>query len=227
MPSNRVSLSRKRSDTERGLARFSARETSTRVQEKKKMKRTVMQTFALKVIISMIAATVSAANQPLQGQEQRPSVADEVKVAPGAIHMVWKGKETIEPEISAMVDKQKVFNMENASHDPSVKAVANRTSRWTGILNLPEPGLYTFNMVYRGCGRDSTMELSINGTSIMSGAYQNTGSKNVYIPGPANIEVTMYSPAAHMGNHVLLRYKKAGTLDYTLITPETLYHAIK
>lgn len=190
------------------------------------MKRPGIQAFTLNVI-AMIAVTAIAVVQPLQAQEQRPSAAEEVKVAPGAIHMVWKGKETIEPEIAAMVDKQKEFNMENASHDPSVKAVANRTSRWTGVLNLPEPGLYTFNMVYHGWGRDSTMSLSINGTHIMSGTGQNTGSKNVQIPGPANIEVTMYSSAAHMGNHVLLRYKKAGTLDYTLITPETLYHAIK
>ena len=109
------------------------------------------------IIAVTAVATMSIAEEVPSGlANSKVSEESEIKAAPGAILMVWKGKETSEPEIAAMVDKQKVFDMNNASGDPSVKAVANRTSRWTGILNIDEPAIYTFNVVYRGWSKDST-----------------------------------------------------------------------
>ena len=207
--------------------------SETQTGERKiKMKMTTSNGIRLSIVCAIVAvtavATMSIAEEASSGlSSSKVAGESEIKVAPGAIHVVWKGKELSEPEIAAMVDKQKVFDMNNESRDPSVKAVGNRTSRWTGILNVDEPAVYTFNVVYRGRSNDSTMSLSINGVHVIGFSGSGTGSKNVQLPGSANIEMTLYSSSAHMGNNVLIRYKKAGTLDYTTIAPETLYHAVK
>ena len=184
------------------------------------------------VVAPVMANSLLADATPTQPAGQSAPAADpapEVKVAPGSVLMVWKGKDTTEPEIFAMVDKQKSFNMGNADKDPSVQVVQALTCRWTGILNVAEPGLYTFNVVHNthpfGVQSGYTMSLKINGTPILDCTGSGTVSKNVQIPGPANLEITMGS--SNERNSVLVRYKKAGTLDYTTITPESLYHTIQ
>jgi len=142
---------------------------------------------------------------------------------PGAVLMVWKGNDLAEAEIAAFVDKGKKFDSHNAECDPSARSINNRTSRWTGILNVDQPGLYTFNATAHVWG-DSRWSVTINGVPVLGAPQSATMSKNVQLPGPVNIEIVMHSVSARSDNDLLLRFKKAGTLSYRTITPETLYH---
>ena len=138
--------------------------------------------------------------------------------------MVWKGNDLAEAEIAALVDKGKNFDIRNADQDPSAASVNDKTIRWTGILNIDEPGLYTFNGTAKLYG-DSRWSVVINGVPVLGAPKSATMSKNVQLPGPVNIEVVMHSSQSDViGNKLLLRFKKAGTLSYIVITPEMLYH---
>lgn len=171
------------------------------------------------------ATTAAPVAQAAAPQQAVTPVAQttEVKAMPGAILMVWKGNDLAEAEIAALVDKGKKFDSHNANQDPSAASIQDKTSRWTGILNIDQPGLYTFNGTAKVWG-DSRWSVVINGVPVLGAPKSATMSKNVQLPGPVNIEVVMHCPASNMGNELLLRFKKAGTLSYTVITPEMLYH---
>jgi len=154
----------------------------------------------------------------------------ELKVEPGAVLMVWGGKDTSEAEITAMVDKGQKFNSDNGDADPAVKRTSSITCRWSGILNVNDAGIYTFNLTqYLRSG--SKASISINGMQVFAVESQHASrSKNVKLPGPANIEITIYAEnhTHYRGDSsLLLRYKKSGKISYTTITPETLFHGVE
>lgn len=153
----------------------------------------------------------------------------ELKVEPGAVLMVWAGKDTSEAEIAAMVDKGPKFDAQNGNTDPAVRSTGEITCRWSGILNVSVPGIYTFNLTSDLRWSESRAFVFINGVQVFE-MTDRTGSraKNVQLPGPANIEIVIYAPSHNQARHsLMLRYKKAGTLAYATLTPEALFHGVE
>ena len=182
----------------------------------------IVMTGALQAQLANAKTTFPASSSTSQIQQ------DEVKVAPGAVLMAWKGKNVLEAEIAAKVDTGKEFSSRNINSDPIAASTNEKLSKWTGILNVTEPGLYTFSI--KGYGvRDSTSSLFINGTQIFSGGGDYTSSKNVQLPGPVTMEVIIYSnyTLGTCNNGLFIRFKKAGTLSWTVITPEMLLHKVQ
>ena len=143
--------------------------------------------------------------------------------------MVWAGKDTSEAEIAAMVDKGPKFDARNGDTDPAVRSTADITCRWSGILNVSAPGIYTFNCTENLQVHESKAFVFINGVQVFEMTGR-TGSraKNVQLPGPANIEIVIYGAYRTRSSHsLMLRYKKAGTLTYTTLTPEALFHGVE
>ena len=153
----------------------------------------------------------------------------EVKVEPGAVLMAWKGKNMMEADIAAKIDTEKAFHSNNITSDPVARATRDRICKWSGILNIQEPGLYTFSAVGYGVVDNGTLALLINGTPIVSFTCQDgTASKNVQLPGPVNLDIVMYTPfQLRDGTSILIRFKKAGTLSWTVLTPEMLMHQVQ
>ena len=153
----------------------------------------------------------------------------EVKVEPGAVLMAWKGKNMMEADIAAKIDTEKTFNSRNIESDPVALATRNRICKWSGILNIQEPGVYTFSAVGYNIVNNGTLALLINGKPIVSFSRDNdTVSQNVQLPGPVNIEVVMYTPGQVFGGtSILIRFKKAGTLNSTVLTPDMLMHQVQ
>lgn len=168
------------------------------------------------------ATTQPAATKPVVQQA-------EVKVEPGAVLMAWKGKNMMEADIAAKIDTEKAFNSHNITSDPVARATRDRICKWSGILNIQEPGLYTFSAVGYGVVDNGTLALLINGTPIVSFTGQDgTASKNVQLPGPVNLDIVMYTPfQVNRGTSILIRFKKAGTLSWTVLTPEMLMHQVQ
>ena len=168
------------------------------------------------------ATTQLAAAKPVVQQA-------EVKVEPGAVLMAWKGKNMMEADIAAKIDTEKAFNSNNITSDPVARATRDRICKWSGILNIQEPGLYTFSAVGYGVVDNGTLALLINGTPIVSFTERNgTASKNVQLPGPVNLDIVMYTPfQVNGGTSILIRFKKAGTLSWTVLTPEMLMHQVQ
>ena len=189
---------------------------------------TPTQAVAVTAPAPVITTTAPVAQGAAPQQAATPAAQTaEVKAMPGAILMIWQGNDLSEAEIAAFVDKGKRFNIRNADQDPSAVSVRDKTVRWTGILNIDEPGLYTFNGT-ANVTKDSRWSVVINGVPVLGASGSATMSKNVQLPGPVNIEVVMHCSNSLRGSlaiwELLLRFKKAGTLAYTVITPETLYH---
>lgn len=178
------------------------------------------------------AATATAATAVATAAQTAAAPAmTELKVEPGAVLMVWAGKDTSEAEIAAMVDKGQSFNVRNGNADPSVQSLSAMTCRWSGILNVSEPGIYTFNVTQDlEWGKSSVFINGVNVFDMTKG--RRALSKNVQLPGPANIEVVIYEEYLRQGRTFsrmpfMLRYKKAGTLTYTTLTPEALFHGVE
>lgn len=177
------------------------------------------------VCCSLVACAMMSFAQ--EGNVNEVSSASEVKAAPGAILMAWKGSDTTEAELAAFVDKGEVFDIVNSKADVSAANADNKTIRWSGILNVSEPGLYTFNATFAPAGyiKKTVFSLSVNNTKVFEANQRGTMSKNVMLPGPVNIDVEMYvSNNADNSSKAILRFKKAGTLKYTEIKPAMLYH---
>ena len=174
-------------------------------------------------------ATTAATAASTAAQATTVPAATELKVEPGAILMVWAGKDTSEAEIAAMVDKGPKFDAQNGNTDPAVRSTGEITCRWSGILNVSAPGIYTFNCTSDLRWSESKVFVFINGVQVFE-MTDRTGSraKNVQLPGPANIEIVIYAPSHNQARHsLMLRYKKAGTLAYTTLTPEALFHGVE
>lgn len=174
-------------------------------------------------------AATAATAASTAAQAATVPAATELKVEPGAILMVWAGKDTSEAEIAAMVDKGPKFDARNGDADPAVRSTADITCRWSGILNVSAPGIYTFNCTENLQFHESKAFVFINGVQVFE-MTDRTGSraKNVQLPGPANIEIVIYGTYHTRSRHsLMLRYKKAGTLAYTTLTPEALFHGVE
>lgn len=213
-------------DTERGPARpppVNANPGPEKERMSMKYKELVIALSVLGCPIFAVAQEVTAAKA-----DSAPAREAEVKAEPGAVLMVWKGKDTTKPELAAMIDKQKAFSVRNAENDPSVGMLHHKTCCWTGILNIEEPGSYIFNVVYNAPTKGSVFALSINGTQIARFEGTSTDSIEVQLPGSVNIAITLYQDHySHDRDRVIIRYKKKGALGYAAIGPETLYHAVK
>lgn len=174
-------------------------------------------------------AATAATAASTAAQAATVPAATELKVEPGAILMVWAGKDTSEAEIAAMVDKGPKFDARNGDADPAAKSTTDITCRWSGILNVSAPGIYTFNLTPQLRWQGSKALVFINGVQIFEvAAYAGSCAKNVQLPGPANIEIVIYAPSHNQVRHsLMLRYKKAGTLAYTTLTPEALFHGVE
>lgn len=158
----------------------------------------------------------------------------EIKVAPGAELRVWRGTDIAEPEIVSIVDKKETFTNRNASHDPASRGLRSATLKWTGILNVSEPGTYVFSLAHEASHNRSSISFSVNGVQVVKYVGGGALSKKVTIPGAVFIELTLYASTgvptidrARTIESVLIRYKKDGDIQYTSIAPIMLYHAVE
>lgn len=158
----------------------------------------------------------------------KPAVQQtEVKVEPGAVLTAWKGKNMMEADIAAKIDTEKTFNSDNIESDPVARETIDRICKWSGILNIQEPGVYTFSFAGY-LFPEHTMSMKINGAPVVSLERRGTMSKNVQLSGPVNVDVVLYTPYQTRGpSSVLIRFKKAGTLDWTVLTPGMLMHQVQ
>ncbi|MBQ9431074.1 MAG: hypothetical protein IJU44_05935 [Kiritimatiellae bacterium] len=192
--------------------------------------------FLFKLIAIMILpVALEATADPIMGETNAPpeKPATEIQAAPGAILWVWKGKETSEPEITAVVDKQKTFIASNADNDPGVQQLNSMTLRWQGILNL-EAGIYTFNFMSNDTDKEGFIRIKVNGKEVFvaEGAGNATKSVNLDLPGAVNVEITMFEKRQNLrmrgAAKVTIRYKKNGAIGWQgTVTPENLLHIVK
>ena len=190
-------------------------------------------TSSIMMVTGLVIAQQAVSQATTQPAAAKPAVQQaEVKVEPGAVLMAWKGKNMMEADIAAKIDTEKAFHSNNITSDPVARATIDRICKWSGILNIQEPGLYTFSAVGYGVENNGSLALLINGTPIVSFTGQDgTASKNVQLPGPVNLDVVMYTPPPsrflRVETSILIRFKKAGTLSWTVLTPEMLMHQVQ
>lgn len=183
---------------------------------------------SLAMLTGFVAAQQVAPQVTTQPTAVKPAVQQtEVKVEPGAVLMAWKGKNMMEADIAAKIDTEKAFDYRNIESDPVARATRDKICKWSGILNIQEPGLYTVSAVGY-LDNKFTAAMLINGISIFTMEGSGTISKNVQLPGPVNIDIVFYAPyQTHRDTSVLIRFKKAGTLNWTVLTPGMLMHQVQ
>jgi len=170
-----------------------------------------------------VAAPAAAVPATAPAATQQPA-QQELKVAPGAVLCVWQGKNMTDAELCSLVDSSKLFTDCAADGDDAGRMARERVLKWSGILNIEQPGLYTFNGTTHYDRGEATAELIINGVSVLKFRGAGAQSKNVQIPGPVNAEIIIYNNWRNESMRMKLRYKKAGTLTYKEITPADLFH---
>lgn len=180
------------------------------------------------MLTGFVIAQEAVSQATTQAAAAKPAVQQtEVKVEPGAVLMAWKGKNMMEADIAAKIDTEKTFNSNNIASDPVARETIDRICKWSGILNIQEPGVYTFS-VAGYLSQEHTMSMMINGVPVVSLERHGTMSKNVQLSGPVNVDVVLYTPYQLRGpSSVLIRFKKAGTLSWTVLTPEMLMHQVQ
>ena len=154
----------------------------------------------------------------------------EIKASPGAFLVIWNGRDMSTSALATVVDKGNQFSIKNAMQDPAVSKIRSVTCRWSGILNITDPGVYIFNVVHNARHSKSSVSVKINGISVANGSGGGSSSKNVTLPGAVAIEITMSVDNFNRSfskDSVLIRYKKEGDIDYVTISPKVLYHVVK
>lgn len=185
---------------------------------------------SLAMLTGFVVAQQATPQVTTQPTAVKPAVQQtEVKVEPGAVLMAWKGKNMMAAEIASKIDTEKTFNSRNIESDPVARATRDRICKWSGILNIQEPGVYTFSAVGYNIVNTGTLALLINEKPIVSLLGNNvTASENWQLPGPVNLDVVMYTPGQVLnGTSFLIRFKKAGTMNWTVLTPEMLMHQVQ